>query len=374
MQLSLQNFSSLMEGMASAVQGAASSLVDLTVGSVLRAILEANASVALWLQWLIVEVLAGTRLATSSGADCDSFGADFGFVRLPAVAASGQVTFSRFSATGTAMVPVGATVATAGNTQSFIVVGDASNTAYNASTGGYVIIAGVSGVNATVVANTAGTSGNVLPGMITLISAAMPGIDTVENENVLTGGVDAESDAAFKARFGNYLGSLSRATNVAIGAAIDAIQQGLSYSITENYNQAGTVQMGHFVVTVDDGTGSPSAALLQTVQQAVNAIRPVGTSFAVQGPIVVQANVTVTLVTLASANHAAAIAAVAAAFESYIASLPIEAVLSYTKLAQLAYEASSAVMNLSGLTLNNGTADLVPPLFGVVRSGVVTVS
>jgi hypothetical protein len=54
MQLSLQNFSSLMEGMAAAVQGAASSLVDLTVGSVLRAILEANASVALWLQWLIV--------------------------------------------------------------------------------------------------------------------------------------------------------------------------------------------------------------------------------------------------------------------------------------------------------------------------------
>lgn len=374
MQLSLQNFSSLMEGMAAAVQGAASSLVDLTVGSVLRAILEANASVALWLQWLIVEVLAGTRLATSNGADCDSFGADFGFVRLPAVAASGQVTFSRFSATGTAMVPVGATVATTGNTQSFIVVGDASNTAYNASANGYMIMSGVSGVNATVVANTAGTSGNVLPGMISLISAAMPGIDTVTNDNALIGGVDAESDTAFKARFSNYLGSLSRATNVAIGAAIDAIQQGLSYSVTENYNQAGAVQMGHFVVTVDDGTGSPPVTLLQTVQQAVNAIRPVGTSFAVQGPVVVQANVSVTLVTVAGANHAVAITAVAAAFESYIASLPIGATLSYTKLAQLAYEASGVVGNLSGLILNNGTTDLVPSLFGVVRSGVVTVS
>ncbi len=374
MQLSLQNFSSLMEGMASAVQGAASSLVDLTVGSVLRAILEANASVALWLQWLIVEVLAGTRLATSSGVDCDSFGADFGFMRLPAVAASGQVTFSRFSATGAAMVPVGASVATTGNSQSFIVVGDASNAAYNAATGGYVIMAGVSAVNATVVANTAGTSGNVLPGMISLISAAMPGIDTVTNENILTGGVDAESDVAFKARFGNYLGSLSRATNVAIGAAIDAIQQGLSYSVTENYNQASAVQMGHFVVTVDDGTGSPPVTLLQTVQQAVNAIRPVGTSFAVQGPVVVLANVSVTLATATGANHAAAITAVAAAFESYIASLPIGAALSYTKLAQLAYEASSAVVNLSGLALNNGTTDLVPPLFGVVRGGVMTVS
>ena len=44
--------------------------------------------------------------------------------------------------------------------------------------------------------------------------------------------------------------------------------------------------MGHFVVTVDDGTGGPSASLLATVQQAVDAIRPVGTSFAVQGPVV----------------------------------------------------------------------------------------
>ena len=66
MQLSLQNFSTLVEGMAASVQGAAS-LLDLTVGSVLRAILEANAAVALWLQWLIVQVLATTRLATSTG-------------------------------------------------------------------------------------------------------------------------------------------------------------------------------------------------------------------------------------------------------------------------------------------------------------------
>ena len=315
-----------------------------------------------------------TRLATSSGADCDSFGADFAFVRLPAVAASGQVTFSRFSATSTALVPVGVSVATTGNTQSFVVVADSTNAAYNAAVGGYMILAGAASVNATVVASTAGVAGNVQPGMISLIASAVSGVDTVTNANALTGGVDAESDAAFKARFGNYLASLSKATNVSIGAAIAAIQQGLSQSITENVNQAGAVQMGHFVVTVDDGTGTPPVTLLQTVQQAVDAIRPVGTSFAVQGPVVVQANVSVTLVTAVGTNHAAAITAVAGAFETYIASLPIGATLSYTKLAQLAYEASSTVVNLSGLLLNGGTTDLVPPLFGVVRTGVVAVS
>ena len=39
--------------MGAALQGSATSLVDVSVGSVIRAIFEANASVVLWLQWLV---------------------------------------------------------------------------------------------------------------------------------------------------------------------------------------------------------------------------------------------------------------------------------------------------------------------------------
>lgn len=374
MKLTLQNFSTLVEGMAAAVQGAAASLLDLTVGSVLRAILEASASVALWLQWLIVQVLATTRLATSTGADCDSFGADFGFTRLPAVAASGQVTFSRFTPSVAALVPVGTQVSAVGNGQGFVVVADAGNAAYSAANNGYQLAAGIASVTATVAALVPGSAGNVQPGAISVVNSAIAGVDVVSNALALTGGMDAESDAAFRARFGNYLASLSRATAQAIGSAIAAIQQGLSFVITENINQAGATQMGHFVVTVDDGTGNPPASLLATVQQAVNAVRPVGSSFAVQGPVVVPANVALTLVTANSAVHAAAIARVAAAIENYIAALPVGATLSYTRLAQLAYDASGAVTNISTLLLNGGAADLVPPLFGAVRAGTVTVA
>lgn len=374
MQLSLQNFSTLVEGMAASVQGAATTLLDLTVGSVLRAILEANASVVLWLQWLIVQTLSATRLATSSGADCDSFGADFGFARLPAVAASGQVIFSRFTPRLQALIPVGASVTTANNTLSFLVVADTANPAYSAAQGGYVLAANIASVNALVVAAVPGAAGNVQAGAISLLSSAISGVDTVTNGVALTGGLDAESDGAFRARFGNYLAGLSKATNVAIGSAVAGIMQGLSYAVVENLNQAGAVQMGHFVVTVDDGTGVPSASLLSTVQQAVDAIRPVGTSFAVQGPVVTAANVSMTLTTDGAADHAQAIAAVAAAVEGYIASLPVGGTLSYTKLAQLAYDAASSVTNISGLLLNGGTADIVPGAFGAVRVGVVTVS
>jgi uncharacterized phage protein gp47/JayE len=373
MQLSLQNFSTLVEGMAASVQGAANALLDLTVGSVLRAILEANASVALWLQWSIVQVLATTRLATSNGADCDSFGADFGFTRLPAVAATGQVTFARFTPSIAAFIPLGTNVSVPGNGVSFTVVADTTNPAYGAAVGGYTLAAGVASANVTVVANAAGAAANVQTGAIAVITTALPGIDTVTNANAFTGGIDPESDAAFRARFGNFLASLSQATDIAIGAAIMAIQQGLSYMISENINQAGAAQPGHFVVTVDDGSGSPPASLLSAVQQAVNAVRPVGSSFAVQGPVVTLANVSLTLTTATGTSHNLAVAAVASAIETYIASLGIGASLNYTRLAQEAYAASANVTNVSDILLQGATADLAPPLFGVIRAGTVTV-
>jgi uncharacterized phage protein gp47/JayE len=358
MQLSLQNFATLVENMAASVQGAATSLLDLTVGSVLRAILEANASLALWLQWLIVQVLATTRLATSSGADCDSFGADFGFYRLPAVAAVGFVTFSRFSPNTAALIPAGANVATGSNAQSFLVTTDTANPAYSAAAGGYSLAAGVASVTVPVAASLAGSAGNVQAGTIAVISSAIAGVDTVSNTLALAGGLDAESDSAFRARFGNYLSSLSKATDTAIGAAIDAIQQGLSYVISENIDQTGAVQMGHFVVTVDDGTGAPAASLLATVQ----------------GPVVTAANVSLTVTNTAAVSHQAVVAAVAAAIDAYIAGLSVGAALNYTRLAQLAYAASASITNISDVLLNGGTADLTPPLFGVVRSGTVTVA
>jgi len=67
------------------------------------------------------------------------------------------------------------------------------------------------------------------------------------------------------------------------------------------------------------------------------------------------------------------VAAVTAAIETYIAGLAVGAMLGYTKLAQLAYEASSSVTNVSAVLLNGGTSDMVPGLFGVVRSGTLTV-
>src|ERR1700709_2601151 len=97
MKLSLRGFGQLIEDMSAALQSSATALVDVSVGSVVRAIFEANASVVLWLQWLILQVLQITRASTSAGADLDSWMADFGLSRRPAAASTGKFPFSRLA-------------------------------------------------------------------------------------------------------------------------------------------------------------------------------------------------------------------------------------------------------------------------------------
>lgn len=374
MQLPLRTFGVMVQNMAAAVQASATQLVDLTVGSTLRAVLEANASIGLWIQWLILQVLRATRAATSSGTDLDSWMADMTLTRLPAVAATGIVTFSRFTATTAALVPAGALVRTADGTQTFSVAADASLPTWNAGSDGYVLVANIGSLDLPVVAQTLGSAGNVQPNTITLLASAIPGIDTVSNANGTHDGMDAESDDAFRSRFVNFIASRSRATLSAVGYAISSIQQGLSYTIEENVDPTGAPMVGSFVVTVDDGTGSPSASLLATVQTAVDAVRPVGSIFSVQRPTVLSVSVSLTITVQAGTLKAPIQASVGAAVGSFINGLPIGGGLPLTRIAQIAYSASPAITNVSQIFANGGAVDITPGATGVIKAGTIVVN
>ena len=301
--LSTQDFTTLVRNMVTAVQAGANTLINLNVGSVLRAILEAVAGVNLWLQGLIIYTLTLTRGATSVGSDLDSWVADYGLARLSAVAASGQVTFSRFTNTTQAIIPVGAVVQTADGSQSFTVIADTTNSAYNATLGGFVVAASVSSLAVTVTAVNAGSQGNVGAATITSISNAISGIDTVSNAAAFANGIDAETDIALRIRFVLYLASLSKGTKTAIGSAIANVQQGIQYKLVENYDYNGTLDYGFFYAVIDDGTGYPSSTLLSTVSNAIDAVRGLTTRFAVFAPVVVTATPTMVLTTGSGYNH-----------------------------------------------------------------------
>jgi len=366
-------FSQLVSNIATAVQASASALFDFTAGSVLRAIAEAVAAVILWLQAIILQLLTVTRASTSAGSDLDSFMADFGVVREAAVAATGHVTFSRFTSSQQALVPAGATVQTSDGTQIFAVTVDTSNTAYSASLGGYVIPVNTASVTVPVQASVAGTGGNVQAGTITVITTPIPGVDTVSNASAFTNALDAETDAALRARFVLFLASLSKATKTAVGYAITSVQQGLNYTLTENQDYGGATDDGFFYVVVDDGSGTPSSNLLASVSNAIDAVRALTVRFAVFAPVVETANVSMTITSGSGYVHLDVVAAVGAALSSFINALPLGTSLPYTQLAAVAYGVAG-VTNVSSVLLNSGTSDLAATNKQVIKRGTLTIS
>jgi uncharacterized phage protein gp47/JayE len=113
---------------------------------------------------------------------------------------------------------------------------------------------------------------------------------------------------------------------------------------------------------------------LQTVLAAIEPVRPVCSQFAVQPPAVQIANISLTLAMPVSANVAQIGGAVSSAITDFINALPIGGTLPWSRIAQIAYSTNSLITNVSDVLVNNSTADLVPPLYGVIKAGSVAVS
>ena len=374
MNLNIKSFTTLVTDQVTAIQAKSALLVDLSIGSLLRAIVESNGGVILWLQQLIVNLLVITRAATCSGADLDTWFADYGFTREAATYATGIVTFSRFTATNAALIPVGAQVTTNDGTQTYNVVADTTNPAYSAAQSGYVVAAGTASVNVPVQAAAAGSDGNASAGTVTTVVGSIPGIDTVKNANAFANGADAESDDDARARFRLWIQSLSKATKAAIEYAIASVQQGVTYKVVENQNYAGTTQYGYFYAVVDDGSGAPSSTFLSSVYLAIDAVRGFTVSFGVFGPTLVTANVAMTITTDPSETHSDIVTIVNTAITNYIATLSLGQALPITKLSAIAYGASSYVTNVTNITINSSASDLTATVKQVIRAGTVVVS
>ncbi|MRW88877.1 baseplate protein [Duganella sp. FT80W] len=370
--LNTKTFATMVSDQVTSIQSKASQLINFTIGSVLRALVETNAALGLWLQSMIIQVLGVTRASTSSDSDLDSWMADYGVTRIAATAAVGQVTFSRFTPTTQAIVPIGSIVQTADGSLQYAVTVDLSNPSY--TTAGYVIAAGTASVTVPVQALVAGASGNAAANLVTALAQTILYVDTVTNAAAFSGGADAESDTALRARFVAYIASLSKATVTAIGYAIAAAELGAYYSIVENKKYDGSADLGYFYIVVDDGSGSPPAAFITTVTNAVDAVRPITTRFGIYTPNVITAAVAMTVTVASGYDAAATRALVVTALQTYINSLALGQTLQYTRLAAIAYGASAGVANVSGVTLNAGTADLTATAQQVIKHSTVVVS
>jgi uncharacterized phage protein gp47/JayE len=370
--LDVRGFGTIVGNIAAGVQGNANRLLDYSIGSVLRAIAEAEAGLALWLQGIILQLLSTTRLATSQGADADSFVNDWGMFRLGASLSAGQVTFSRFTAASATVIPAGTQVRTSDGTQSFQVIADSTNGAYSSASNGYLLPAAVVSVSCAVQSINPGSAANVAANTVTVIVTQVIGVDFCNNTGPMSGGSNAESDPQIKARFPLYVASVAEGTLLAIEYAIASLKLGMQSTIIENTNQDGSSHLGFLYITVDDGTGYPPQSTLTAAAVAAGTARAGGVMWGVFAPQVLLADIAVTIQTAAGYDHPMVVGIVSNAITIFVNTLPLGQTLALSQLSQVAYNSSPGVTNMAA-TVNGGAADLVATPKNVVKINSLTV-
>ena len=295
-------FEQLQELLANQYAAQAQQPANTNQGSSLGAIFNAIALLALNVQNELVYVQNISRMLTSTGADIDSWGLQFGLPRVGASAASGTVNFGLSQPALTQqIVPIGGIVQTAGNLQFAVTVPtstDPNYGNYNPVLGGYVVQVGQSSVNATVTCTAPGIIGNVGANTITQVgstgsSPIISGFSSITNPIAFTNGQTSETDVEYQTRLTLALSTGTVATQNATAAAILAVQPGLTYSIGDGFNVSGTSACGQFTVVVNElglMTGPPQT-LLNNVYAAVLAVKSAGIQANVIGPQILSVDV-----------------------------------------------------------------------------------
>lgn len=329
-----------------------------------------------FLQAQIQLVLGLARAQTASGADLDSWMAQFNFIRLSGTFATGLETFQRLTPSSAAIVvPAGAIVQTVGGAVQFAVVADSTVQTWSAAANGYVLAVGQTSLTATVSALVSGPSGNLLAGTVTQFGSSVPGIDLVTNQGPISNGVSSESDPNFRIRFILYLATLAKATRSAILAAATGVQQGLLIGLLENQQPSGAPLLGSFTVVADDGSGSLSTALLTSIFNAVDQTRAFSVQPFVVPPTSIQVVIAMAVNVVSGFSTTIVNAAVQNAVAAAVNVLGPGVRLNGSSIiaAALAVTGVSAI-NPSSVTINGGTADLIPTIQQEIRTSVGFIS
>lgn len=354
-------------------------------GDPLLALFEAFANQGDFLQAIAATINNLTRAQTSTGADLDSWMAQFYFTRLPATFASTAETFSVLAPPSSPIsIPAatlvngvytgGTLVQNAAGTVQFQVIPDTTQSAYVAASNSYVLGTTVTSITATVQALTAGSAANLAAGQLSQMASAVPGIASVTNASAIASGLNAESDAAFLARFPGYLASLGQATRTAILAAAADVQQGLSIFPVEQQDNHTNPLLGSFTLYVDDGSGDPPSTLLTNVFNAVNAARAFGIQCFVAGPNVLTATIVLTIRPATGYTISTLGPAVQSAVVAAVQKVATGATLFVSAVEAAALSVAGVAAVRPGTTINAVNADLIPSATQEIRTATADVT
>lgn len=368
MALDIKSPEQLVTLQVNATQAASIPIIDFDIGSIVRAVIDGNMGIALYLQELFKKVEALTRLKTSEGQDKITFGADFNFNPAPSGFASTQQTFFRTSATTQGFIPNGAKVQTINGLSEngpivFEVVADTTNPDYNPSLNGYNIPIAQFDIDVLMQCLTAGTVGNVTANALTVITSPINGISSTTNELPVTNGTNVVTGSAYDNAFYLYLSGLESGTVNAIKSAVSKIQSNIDVAVIEYKNFDLVPTAGVITIIVDDGSGDPSDDLIAQADAAVKITRAGGIHASTYKPIAVTVSVSLTITVPTGTDAAAITTTVQTAIANYFSgTLKIGISLPFSKIFKIVYDASpSLILDVSALLLNGAPADITAP-------------
>ena len=226
---------------------------------------------------------------------------------------------------------------------------------------------------------TAGASGNVAAGTVTLMPVTLTGISVVTNETAMTGGYDAESDDGLRARY--YEAILTPATSgnknqyIAWAKSVSGVGGAKCYPLA---NGANTVE----ICIIDEDTQPASAELVAEVQNFIDpgssgsgeGAAPIGAYCNVTSASGLSIDVACTVTLAAGYDTATVLTNVTEGIKSYLDGIAFSGTyVSYAKIANAVNDAEG-VLDYSGLTVNGGTSNIDVPDKSVTIVGTVSVS
>jgi len=289
---------------------------------------------------------------TSSGQYLDYRAAEHGLTRKSATVSTGTVTITGSENT---VIPAGSLFATNGGVQ-FETVSAAT------------ILSGGT-VDVVVKAILTGSTGNVLAGMIGVISVAILGAVMVTNSAATTGGVDEESDVALLARLLQSVKNPATSGNVAHylqwATEVDGVG---SARVIAPWNGPLTVK----VVLLDGSKQPADTSIVSAVASHIESVRPVGADVTVVAATGLTINVVATLTLQMRCVLADVTTTIQNNLISYLKSIAFVegAYVSYAKIGDAILN-SAGVQDYSGLTVNGGTANITPAIDHVAIVGTV---
>lgn len=289
-----------------AVQAKNPNVTDFSEGSIADIIVGTAATMAEELQNILVDRFNRTYLELAEGSDLetlltDHFGDDF--ARPQATQASGVVEFSRPTFTaGAVTIPAGTVVSTTpdggGNAIKF-------QTEIEVNLGPTDLT-----VNASVIAQVAGSAGNVISGQINVIDSSLTDATiVVSNAATMSGGTEEATDAEYREFARNKIETIRGGTCAAIEAAAKTVAGVENSKAVESeqtvigWNPATSMTVGtYFTIPraklyISDANGTANQALIDAVKLAVNPIRACGIFIEVIGasPVTLQWDFSITL-------------------------------------------------------------------------------